>query len=211
MPTRAKRPRPSQESTFEPESNGGRQSARNVPPGPNDETPADVKEALERARRHGRAAAAEGMAAVRALLDAASLGISGEPSDSHAGLASLARGLDELAASLGGESSDRSSPMVEAILDALDSEIRRWEMRSAGDMEARAVLRAFLGVREILWEFGLRRSAEGGAEPPGQHSAETDEPTPRRAARPAARSRMHADPKSPRRSRRRVQRVEVEG
>jgi hypothetical protein len=159
----------------------------------------------------GRAAAAEGLAAVRALLDAASLGVSGEPSDSHAGLASLARGLDELAASFGGDSRDRSSPMVEAILDALDAEIRRWEARSAGDMEARAVLRAFLGVREILWEFGLRRSEASGAEPPRPQSAETDEPTPRRAAKSAGKSRTRADAKPPRPSRRRVQRVEVTG
>jgi len=211
MPTRAKRPRPSKVSKSKPELEGGQQSARSVPPGPNDETPADVEEALERARRHGRAAAAEGIAAVRALLDAASLGVSGEPSDSHAGLASLARGLDELAASFGSESSDRSPPMVKAILDALDGEIHRWETQPAGDMEARAVLRAFLGVREILWEFGLRRREAGGAEPPRRHSTETDEPTPRHAARQAGKSRMHANPKSARRSRRRVQRVEVQG
>jgi hypothetical protein len=211
MPTRAKRTRPSKGGKSEPELEGGHQNARSVPPGPSDGTPSDVEEALERARRHGRAATAEAIAAVRALLDAASLGVSGEPSESHAGLASLARGLDELAASFASESSDRSSPMVEAILDALDSEIRRWEARSAGDMEARAVLRAFLGVREILWEFGLRRGEAGGAEPPRQHSAETGEPTPRRGASQAGKSRMHADPKPPRRSRRRVQRVEVQG
>ncbi len=53
----------------------------------------------------------------------------------------------------------------------LDDEIGRWETRGRDDPEARAVLRAFLGVREILWEFGLRpsraeRRESGPPEPP---------------------------------------------
>ncbi|MGH7286571.1 MAG: hypothetical protein ACREI8_00945, partial [Myxococcota bacterium] len=41
--------------------------------------------------------------------------------------------------------------------------IARWEERARQDGEARAVLRAFLGVRELLWEFGIRRPDEPAA------------------------------------------------
>ena len=55
-------------------------------------------QALERARAHARCAVAEALATVRALLDAASIGWSGRPSEAHAALRGIAELLDEQAA-----------------------------------------------------------------------------------------------------------------
>ena len=68
----------------------------------------------------------------------------------------------------------------------LDAEIARWENCSKDNADARAVLRAYLGVREVLWELGLRR--------------------PERSDEPGAAS---GPPRKPRR--RRVQRVRIDG
>jgi hypothetical protein len=53
--------------------------------------------------------------------------------------------------------------LLDSIADALDAEIVRWEQLAADDLEARSVLRAFLGLRELLWEFGVRRSGSTDA------------------------------------------------
>jgi hypothetical protein len=129
-------------------------------------------EALARARKHARNAASESLAALRALLDAAALGLSSEPAEQHRVLATLARALDDLSERLSTGNTDVSS----LILDALNSEIRRWEGRSQDEPEARAVLRAFLGMREILWELGIRSS---GAQEPSSRSRADDPPAPR--------------------------------
>ena len=142
-------------------------------------------EALARARDHARNAAAETIAALRALLDAAALGITQESAEHHRALATLARALDELRGRLGSDNTDVSS----LILDALNGEIRRWEERSQDDPDARAVLRAFLGMREILWEFGVRSDSSAA-------SATSAGGAQRRDPKPAPRKR--------------VQRVEVE-
>ena len=92
--------------------------------------------------------------AVRALLDAASLAASGLPSDDQRLLAGTARTLDALSEQLRG--GDTGATLLMAALGALDEEIERWEERSREDPEARPVLRAFLGMREILWELGVR-------------------------------------------------------
>jgi hypothetical protein len=150
-----------------------------------------TREALERAARHGRAALGEALAAVHALLDAASLATSGVPSASHRRLAAAAQMLEELSASLA-PGDDRGLAITETLADALDAEIARWEGRAAEDPEARAVLRAFLGLREVLWEIGVRRSGGANAPPP----------------RPSDDA-----PRSPRRDpqRKRVERVRVQG
>jgi len=156
-----------------------------------------VSEALDAARRHARAALAEALAAARALLDAASLGLSGAPSDAHRGIGTLARSLDQLSASLAADSNGLPPALLDAIALALDAEIARWEARSGDDPDARAVLRAFLGLREILWELGVRgTSADAHAEPAA---------TPGRAGKraPAAGERRRAKP--------RVERVRVQG
>ena len=150
--------------------------------------PATVEEALKRARQHAQRAAAETLAAARALLDALSLALRGEPAETQRAVGRLARGLDEAFEALSGDPDRVSAPLVEVILDALDVEIARWEGRSRDDTEARAVLRAFIGLREILWEFGLRREKTSG------HSEESVGVAP--VVRPGGR---------------RVQRIEVEG
>jgi hypothetical protein len=159
--------------------------------------PVDAAEALARARGHARAAASETISALHALLDAAALASSGLPSDASRLLAPLAQLLESVAQGLAPDSDAVSAPLLTALADALDAEIARWEARAGDDAEARAVLRAFLGVRELLWEFGLRRR-ERAQEPPPDPSAGSD---PDEAARA---------PRSVRR-RPRIQRVPVQG
>jgi len=121
-----------------------------------DAAPATLEEALARAREHGRLALAETLTALQALLDAAALAGSGRPLQAHRQLAPLARLLEGLASSLGGRSGDGPERLLASIAEALDVEIARWEERARDDLDARAVLRAFLGLREILWELGVR-------------------------------------------------------
>jgi hypothetical protein len=159
--------------------------------------PEGALEALARARTHARVAASEAVLATRALLDAAALASSGLPSDASRLLAPLAQLLESLAQGLAPDSDAASAPLLSALADALDAEIARWEARAGDDAEARAVLRAFLGVRELLWEFGMRRRGNGVAAPdapPG--SAAPGHPS--HAPRPVRR-------------RPRVQRVPVQG
>lgn len=156
--------------------------------------PATAQEALGRARDHARRALAEALLAARSLLDAAALGISGQPAERVPALARLVGLLEQTSRGLADDTSRLAGPIVESILDALDHEVRRWELRARDDAEARAVLRAFLGVREILWEFGLRR--EGEAAPTDRERPEAG------GARGTSREG---------RTRRRVQRVRVQG
>jgi hypothetical protein len=155
--------------------------------------PASTAEALARARQHARAAASEALRSVHALLDAAALASFGAPSETSRLLAPLAQLLEQASLALAPDADAVSAPLLSALADALDAEIARWEARSRDDAEARAVLRAFLGVRELLWELGLRRR-DGGPEPAG---------SPSRAAPPRA--------PRPLRRRPRVQRVPVQG
>jgi hypothetical protein len=121
-----------------------------------DDAAPSVAEALERARHHARAATGEALEAARALLDAAALLTGGEPADQHRLLALLAQGLEALTARLASGVGAATPELVRALTDALDAEIARWEARADDDAEARAVLRAFLGLRELLWELGVR-------------------------------------------------------
>jgi hypothetical protein len=153
-----------------------------------------VGQALERARGHGRAAAAELLATVRALLDAASIAAGGRTSSDSRALAPLAQLLKELEKGLSGDAAE-GPHVLDAVAGALDAEIARWESRARDDPEARAVLRAFLGVREILWEFGIRRA--GGPDTDPERSG------PGGSSRGGSKSRRRGGP--------RVQRVPVEG
>jgi len=154
-----------------------------------------VGEALARARRHGRAATAEALAMVRALIDAASLAASGRPSEASRLLGPLAKLLEALGEDLGYDAGDGSSQILDSIAGAIDEEIARWEERARDDTEARTVLRAFLGLREILWELGFRHSG-----PASDDSKERREP-------PSAPSRRRtAKSQGPR-----IQRVPVQG
>ena len=160
------------------------------------ETSERASEAVARAQRHAYAAIAEALAAVGALLDASSLALSGEAATSNALLGPIARILDGLRAEFDeSTTTGEVAALLRSIADALDAEIARWEARAETDPEARAVLRAFLGLRELLWEVGIRR--ESDANPSGKTST--------RVARKKGRST------STRRKPPRVQRVTVEG
>ena len=158
-----------------------------------------ASEALERARAHAERALGEALAAARALLDAAAIGWSGRPSEEHAALRGIAEVLDEQSARFGESLGGVPASMVSAIVDALDEEIARWERRAGTDPDARAVLRTFIGLREILWEFGLRGSAPGEAESPPRRS--------RRKPIQTSRGKPGSGPRRPGR----VQRVDVQG
>lgn len=166
------------------------------------EPPSNVDEALRRSAQHARNAIAEALLAGHALLDAVALATTGRAASARtdeprthigqAGLASLAERIRLLAHSVRGKEADLPEDWTHAILEALDQEIHRWEERSRGDPDARAVLRAFIGLRELLWEFGLR---DGQAA--GPHNSE---PEPDRSASDRGTGRTV-----------RVQRVKVEG
>jgi hypothetical protein len=156
--------------------------------------PSTAAEALAEARRHGQRAAAECALALRALLDAATLAARGEPA-SAGRLAPLAEALERASGWLGEGGEPGGASVLRALADGLDAEIARWEAKSREDPEARSVLRAFLAVREVVFEMSTRFGAPREREP-----AEPEPPadTERRSARP-------------RRARRRVERVAVEG
>jgi hypothetical protein len=154
-----------------------------------------MEDALSRARDHARAAFAEATLAARCLLDAASLGATGVPADGHEALRQAAHWLDRVAAAASSGAAGDAVRWMTTVADALDAEIARWEARSRVDPEARAVLRAFLSVRELLWEFGLRGDPEAIRPEPAPH------PT---RPRPAAR-RQHAHAGSAR-----LERVQVD-
>lgn len=186
-------------------------------PGRGGEAPS-VEEALARAARHSRNAAAEALAAARALLDALAIATGGAPADSHAALSGAARWLDELARQLSGGPGEAA--ITRALADALEAEIARWEERAREDPDARAVLRAFLGLRELLWELGLRPRSESAPgepsepPPPPQGRAESRAPDPaasgRTRRRPPRSESAQAATGSRAPRRRRVQRVDVE-
>ena len=123
--------------------------------------PESAEEALQRAAGHARRACAEALEAVRALLDAASLGLTGQTAEKHAAFAMFSQFL----ADLSGRIAVKETDIVPLILDALGHEISRWEARSKDDPEARSVLRAFLGLREIIWEFGVQGSGKTDESP----------------------------------------------
>jgi len=117
-----------------------------------------LSQALGRANLHAQRALSEGIAAARALLDIASLGVWGAPAESNRSLGEIAKMLDQLTDTLAGDPDAASRGPLRAVLDSLEVQIARWEERSHDDPDARAVLRLFLGLREVLWEFGLRPS-----------------------------------------------------
>jgi len=129
--------------------------------------PASVEEALARAARHGRVALAEALAASRALADAGSLAATGQPVPGDGTLGWAGRVLDELVATLSSTDAGDGAGLLDAVAEALESEIARWEARAREDPDARAVLRAYLGLREILWELGVRPAPPGGGNAAG--------------------------------------------
>ena len=118
-----------------------------------------LDEALARARRHAQSALAEALEAVRALLDAASLAPSGAPAEAHPLFAAVDRWFARASRGFAAEG-ELANGIVAEIAEALDQEIARWEERAKRDHDARPVLRAFLGLREVLWELGVRSRDE---------------------------------------------------
>lgn len=159
-------------------------------------SPTTPAEALAEARLHAQRAAAESAAALRALLDAATLAARGEPAAAGR-LAPFAEALERISAWLHPEGDQSGDAVLQALADGLDAEIARWEAKSREDPEARSVLRAFLAVREVLFEMSTRFATPRKDEPEAAAPADTEErsPRPARAKRP----------------RRRVERVAVEG
>ncbi len=151
----------------------------------------DLDEALARARRHARSAVAEALEAARALLDAASIATSGASAGIHPLFARVDRWLQSGAHHLAAEGS-LPADLAASLAEALGAEIARWEEQARVDPDARAVLRAFLGLRELLWELGIRP----GPGQPGSTRAPSADP-----------SEPAADLARPRR----VERVAVEG
>ena len=115
----------------------------------------ELADALARARRHAKNAVGEALAAVRALLDAASLATSGAPAAHNALFESIDRWIARASRGWASEGG-LSDGVIREIAAALDQEIGRWEERAKSDGDARPVLRAFLGLREVLWELGVR-------------------------------------------------------
>lgn len=119
-----------------------------------------VEEAIVRAQAHLRNAAREGLEALRAILDAASR--AGGLGDAVPGSVSsdLRQHLDAWIAAAENEGSfEMPGSWTAKLHQTLDAEIHRWEARSRSDETARPVLRGLLGLREILWELGLRSPA----------------------------------------------------
>jgi hypothetical protein len=193
-------------------------------PGSTTNAPRSVEEALAQAGTHARNAVSESLLAARSLVDAVSLALTGEAADAGASrearlpaaLAALAQAIERLAQRARGADASLPGSLAEALIEALESEIERWEERSASDPDARAVLRAFLGLREILWELGVRQGDETqdedmrDEEPSASASALDETDTGRGADDPLAtqqtRDRSEDPPSNPR-----VRRIQVDG
>ncbi len=149
--------------------------------------PRDAGSALEYARFHALRAAAEALTALRYCLDAVCLAATGTACEDHTGWKQLAAWLDSLAAVAEQGDTPGVSDALATVAEALALEIHRWEQRAGSDPEARAVLRALLGLREILWELGVRGRNQSAAGTPVETGA---------APRPSARRTRSPNPAS---------------
>jgi len=167
----------------------------------------ELDEAIGRARDHARRALLETLATVQALLDVLLRTQSIDPSSREASGPSIQDTLSSWHETLrNGGDFDLPKNVVEPLLEALDREIARWERRSRSDPEARTVLRAFLGLREVLWEFVATpgESADMSTAPPTPTPTPTQTPT-------APPTPTPAPPRPKAASRPRVRRFDVEG
>jgi hypothetical protein len=125
---------------------------------------------------------------LQALIEAASLATTGRPSEASLLLGPLAKLLEGLGNELKTGLGEQASRTLATIATAIDDEISVWEERARDDTEARTVLRAFLGLREVLWEFGVRSGSSPGTPPPPRSRRGADAPRQRKtAARPGPR------------------------
>jgi hypothetical protein len=168
----------------------------------------ELDRALARARGHAKNAVSEALEAMRALLDAASLATSGSSAASNSLFGSVDRWIARASRSLA--DGGLSDGLAAEIAAALDEEIARWEQRALHDDDARPVLRAFLGLREVLWELGVRasfaqRAQVSRSEPKASDDHKVGERRPS-GGRGGASAAKESAPRP-----RRVQRVAVQG
>jgi len=110
-------------------------------------------EALGRARSHLQRAFLEGLEAALALVEAASA-VRRDPGAKDSLVGEIALGLERAVRDLRSAGHiDLPPGLLDPLEKALDGEIARWEARSKKDADARPVLRAFLGLRELLFEI----------------------------------------------------------
>ena len=134
----------------------------------------DVDQAIARARVHVGNAARESVAAIAAILEAGGRASGLDPEQTERLAAEVARRFEAQVGRLRDGALFPAS-LAKPMEAALAREIERWEKRSQRDPDARAVLRAFLGLRELLWELGLARA-------PSAHDEAPDHPPPDRTA-----------------------------
>lgn len=140
-----------------------------------------AEEALQKARAHLRLAALEGLEAARALLQAAMHAGSGADTSGDSWAGNLQHSLEDLIAGLRENASFiLPAALAEPLAAALGAEIERWEQRSQTDPDARLVLRAFLGLRELLWELGMRHEPEPTSDGPAPNFGSRGPARPRR-------------------------------
>jgi len=130
------------------------------------ESPQTVEEALARARDHGRRAASETLAALQALIEAGAL--TRGPLADEGQLAMLRSALERARQWVDPEAGRDAASVLAGISQVLDEEVLRWEEKSRQDPEARTILRAFLAVREVLFELTAR---DGGKPAPEETPA----------------------------------------
>ena len=125
--------------------------------------PQSVEEALAQSRQHARLALSEVLRSISCLIDAAALALgAGQNPILDSGWTSLVSAIDEVARKLAGvQENEPQAEGVPEILAALEQEISRWEDRAAHDEHAQAVLIAFVGLREMVWQM---RQVRGSTE-----------------------------------------------
>jgi len=168
----------------------------------------DLEDALGRLRRHALNATLEGLEALRALAEATQIAGERGGRGSDSGASPLLGPLDELMTALrSGRLLTPPPALARALTEALDAEIERWERRSRTDSDARLVLRAFLGLRELTWEIGWTARESGPASPDAPPPARREGSRDRRGKPEGRRSRPDRGPPP---GTRRVQRFEIE-
>ena len=117
--------------------------------------PQSVEEALAQSRQHARLALSEVLRSVSCLIDAAALALgAGQNPILDTGWTALVSAIDEVAGKLAGvQVQETQLDGVSEILAALEVEISRWKGRASQDEHAQAVLIAFMGLHEMVWEM----------------------------------------------------------
>ncbi len=156
--------------------------------------PETLDQALARSLGHAGNSASEAVLVLRALMDALSIDLVDKTVAEHAEpdspLAKMSEGLETWADALRIGSKNPSREAIDALLDALDHQIWQWEAKSRNDDDARGVLRAFLGIREIVWELGMAlggRPSETKAKRGGKPRTRRAQPSRRGSSRPRSR------------------------